>query len=128
MQDPKSNLKEKEKPSILKDDLSSRKGPSSLVSIVQVVSDQSVTYPYCLGNQYTALGTQALAPNKHFLYFLFSVAFQQKKQSMILQRIELFRNDYKDKNAEWTEKMRQKDVKENKEIAYKLASIHFSTY
>ena len=119
MQDPKSNFKEKENPSILKDDLSSRKGPSSLVSIVPVVSDQSVTYPDCLGNQYTGLGTRTLAPNKHFLYFLFSVAFQQKKQSMILQRIELFRNDYKDKNTEWTEKMRQKHVKENKEIAYK---------
>ena len=32
----------------------------------------------CLGDQYTGLGAQTLAPEKQFSSFLFSVVFQQK--------------------------------------------------
>ena len=38
----------------------------------------SVSYSGCLGDQYTALGTQTLAPKNLFSSFLISVVFQQK--------------------------------------------------
>ena len=39
---------------------------------------QPVTYSGCLGDHYTNIGTQDMVPKKHFLSFLFSVAFQKK--------------------------------------------------
>ena len=39
----------------------------------------SVTHPGRLGDRYTGLGAQTLAPKKHVLGFLFSVVFYLKK-------------------------------------------------
>ena len=40
--------------------------------------DSSGTYPGRLGDRYTGLGPQTLAPKKHCSTFLFSVVLQQK--------------------------------------------------
>ena len=36
----------------------------------------SVTYSGCLGDRYTDLGAQTLAPKKHLSSFLFRIVFQ----------------------------------------------------
>ena len=39
---------------------------------------EAVMYSGCLGDQYTSLSAQTMAPKKHFSSFIFSVIFQQK--------------------------------------------------
>ena len=43
-----------------------------------MIKGHTVTYSGELGDRYTSLGTQTLAPKKHFSSFTFSVVFPQK--------------------------------------------------
>ena len=43
-----------------------------------LLTSKTMTYPGRLGDWYTNLGAQILAPKKYFLSFLFVVVYQQK--------------------------------------------------
>ena len=67
-----------------------------------------VTYSHQLGDRYTGLGGQTLAPKKHFSSLLFQSYFHKKYVGLAMtsECIQLFRNGLQDKNAEEKNKKR----------------------
>ena len=80
-----------------------------------------------LGDWYTGLGAQTLAPKKQFLIFLFLVIFQQKINTFTMHLIILkwFRRQ---KCWKKRKKMRQLEVKAKEETVYKSVFIHLNTW
>ena len=106
---------------------------SSLVSLEFFFEFYSVTHPGRLGDRYTGLGAQTLAPKKHILGFLFSVVFQLKKY------VEVVLSDFtmhliiskwlrRQKWGQKWEKMKSKDVEAKEETGHERSVfIHLNT-
>ena len=92
-----------------------------------------MTHPGRLGDRYTGLGAQTLAPKKHVLGFLFSVVFYLKKY------VEVVLSDFtmhliiskwlrRQKWGQKREKMKSKDVEAKEETVYERSVfIHLNT-
>ena len=86
-------------------------------------------YPGRLGDRYTGLGTQTLAPKNHSSSFAFSVVCQQKIRWRNYFTMHLIISKWlrRKKCGQKTNTMQQKDVAVKEEIVYESVFIYLST-